>query len=466
MSDAAGTVIRVNYEEGQVLAAADLLDEQAYLISMRQRLAVGNHRWGIVRGLNPSIVNGALQVSFGVAVDGFGRYLIVADTTTTDISTLQGDSILIWLIYALDPVGNAPAGQNTRWLETTLLRLEPGTMTSPRQTELTATDWPVLLGVLARPDPTSPYKVNLAARRPCIGLVGETITAASGASQLQLGPDFAVRLPADQGAPGFSDKFRINAAGNLVTTANSRFDSSLVIQPDASLTPSGLVGVGFSGSLDPPKSASPWTIYRTGIPQKGGAPVNQLNFEVAAQENNTPGGNTAAIGRAADGKFQSCLTVSPSGDVTVTGVLRVQGLFYEGPIAADPTDPRFLLVLSNAASGNLGDLGPGPLAVAVGGEAEAKVGAVTYRLGFTNNGTSSIGVSLVTEVLTLNDQLIPSPTDAISSFTLTPGQMKTINRVVSVKQAGKLAIGVWGIGAALDGSPLSAKDAMFIQVDN
>jgi hypothetical protein len=459
---------RVNYVEGQVMAAPDLVVEQAYLISMRQKHAIASHRWGIVRGLEPVIAGTSLQVSSGVAVDGFGRYLIVTDPVTTDLSNVTADSVLIWLAYSLDPTGNAPAGQNTRWIESTHLRLEPGTMTSPRQTEDTATDWPVLLGVLERSSANTPYRVNVSAR-PRISPCGESITAASGAAQVRLGPDFAVGLHGAQDKPRFTDKLRINSAGDLTITANSSFMGDVVAQTDATLAPSGLAGLGFAGSIDMPKSPNPWKIYRTILRPNPDAPKpgpaqNVLIMEVPQEDDNNPGGITAAIGRAADGKFQPCLSVSPSGDVTIRGVVRVQGLLYEGPIAADPSDPRFLVSLANAAAGATADTGPGPLAVEVGGQPQSKVGDVPYSLAFTNNGTVPVRIVQVQEIFTLDGGLIAGPAKPIDPFHVAAGKTETIDRIETVQQTGKLAIGIRVLGAAPDGSPLTAKDAMFIQV--
>jgi hypothetical protein len=470
VSDATGTAARVGYREGQVLSAPDLLDEQAYLISMRQRHATTSHRWGIVRGLVPSTAGVSLEVSPGLAVDGLGRYLIVTDTISADLSSLTADSVRIWLACSLDPVGGAPAGQNTRWAESTLLRLEPGTMIDPRQSGDTSTDWPVLLGMLERSSANPSYQVNVNVR-PLIGLCGETITAASGAAQVRVGPDFAVGLPAAPPAKGFTNKLRIDTAGNLAITANSQFHGDLVLDSDATLATSGRVGLGF-GAVDPPQSASPWTIYRTTVEQKTGPPekqmivqLHQLNIELPPVDDNNPAGISAAIGREADGKFQSCLTVSPSGDVTITGKLRVQGLVYEGPIAADPSDPRFVVNLANAAAGNSADAGLGPLAVEVGGPDKSKVGDVPYTLAFTNNGTALVRVVEVQEIITLDNKLIAPTAEPIKlPFSLYPGVIKPLNRNVNLSQAGRLAIGVRVVGAAPDGSPLNAKDAILIQV--
>ena len=471
MPDSIATVTRVDYREGKVLSAPDLLDEQAYLISLRQFHATESHRWGIIRGLVPSINGGSLQVSSGLAVDGFGRHLIVSDRLTADISALRADSVLILLTYSLDPAGSAAAGQNTRWTESALLRLEHGSSINPRQFETGATEWPILLGILERSLANASYKVNVNSR-PLIGLRGEIIAAASDAVHIRLGPEFAVRVPAAaSGEHRLADNLRVDTAGNLAITGDSQLTGNLVIEFDAALAPSGRIGLGFGEPIDPPRSASSWNMYHTEIDQKDGPPQNQvtvqltrINIELPPVDDNNPGGITAAIGREADGKFQSCLTVSPRGDVTIHGTLRVQGSLYEGTIAADPTDPRFLVNLSNAVAGNSADVGPGPLTVEVGGPDKFRMGEIPYSLGFTNNGTTSIRVVQVQEILTVDNKLVPSPAVPIERFTIHPNGTETKNRLVSVRQAGKLAVGVRVTGAAPDGSAIYAKDAMFIQV--
>ena len=59
------------------LRPQDFGDEQAYHIAMRRRHIIAHHLWGIVRGLELAVEN-ALFVQPGIAVDGYGRELILS----------------------------------------------------------------------------------------------------------------------------------------------------------------------------------------------------------------------------------------------------------------------------------------------------------------------------------------------------------------------------------------------------
>jgi hypothetical protein len=84
-------ILRLHYYERQYLGAADLEDQQTYLRDMRRRHNIGQHTWGIVTGLDlvytpvpgdPTAVNFFLQP--GMAVDGFGREILVMAPTSLD----------------------------------------------------------------------------------------------------------------------------------------------------------------------------------------------------------------------------------------------------------------------------------------------------------------------------------------------------------------------------------------------
>jgi hypothetical protein len=444
----AATVTRVNYSEGQLLSAADLTDEQHYLVEMRRRHAAGNHTWGIAHGLELSIQGAALRVGPGTAVDGFGRHLIVPEGVLTHVDTLQADEIAVWLVFALERAGN------TRWREVTRLRLVPGPVGDPRQQPAAgSSDWPVFLGVIRRPGPGKDYVPDAASIRPLIGLVGETVQAASGAAQIRSGADFAVGLAAGP------DRLRIGPAGNLTITANASFAGNFHLQPDSGLTPSGRVGVGFEGSGAPPAAAAPWRIYRATVP-----PANELVVEIRGpQDKEDPNGLTAAIGMAAAGVFKPRLTVASNGDVTVDGSLRVAGQVIESPIPADPSDPRFLVALVNASAGATTDA-PGPLSVAMRAPDTAKVGAVAYTLTFTNAAVVAVEVIGVQEFVTLNGQLAPGPGDPFTGFSLNALATRSIDRSVNAAAPGTLSIGVNVLAVGAGGAALSAKNGKQIKV--
>src|SRR5215469_2460472 len=80
---------RLNYYEGEFLGAVDFQAEQEYHRDMRRRHNVGQHTWGIVSGLDiaqvpvPGSTSNAVDVYIqpGMAVDGFGREIVVLNKT-------------------------------------------------------------------------------------------------------------------------------------------------------------------------------------------------------------------------------------------------------------------------------------------------------------------------------------------------------------------------------------------------
>ena len=92
---------RVRYQERQLLRAADLQLEQAYRLAMQRRHLIAPHGWGIVTGLR---IAGAADdpdqrvVAKGVAVDGYGRLLVLPEDYPLPPAVLAGDPK--WLVWA------------------------------------------------------------------------------------------------------------------------------------------------------------------------------------------------------------------------------------------------------------------------------------------------------------------------------------------------------------------------------
>src|ERR1700740_290565 len=81
----------LNYYEGGYLGALDFEAEQEYPRDMRRRHNVGQHTWGIITGLDLALIpngqtsGGIAQVDVyvqpGMAIDGFGREIVVLNQT-------------------------------------------------------------------------------------------------------------------------------------------------------------------------------------------------------------------------------------------------------------------------------------------------------------------------------------------------------------------------------------------------
>src|ERR1700730_8710129 len=96
------SIARVNYFERQFLRAQDFVDEQAYHVAMRRRHNIAHHSWGIVEGLQLAVEEQTLFIQPGMAVDVFGRELILENRVQIDpgVFTDKGsESLDVWLVY-------------------------------------------------------------------------------------------------------------------------------------------------------------------------------------------------------------------------------------------------------------------------------------------------------------------------------------------------------------------------------
>jgi hypothetical protein len=145
---------RVRYVERGPLSAADLAAEQTARLSGRWLHQIAEHDWGIVVGLAIDLDQRGLTIQPGVAVDGYGRELVLTDPLdiswerwSDDSQPGQGEKNLfdllgdepdpdrradLWLLWDRRPEylptpGRSPLGpcQHSRWLEIPRLRVLP-----------------------------------------------------------------------------------------------------------------------------------------------------------------------------------------------------------------------------------------------------------------------------------------------------------------------------------------------------
>jgi hypothetical protein len=389
-TDTSTGVVRSRFRERQVLRAADLDTEQSYLIAARRRHNIGQHGWGIVQGLEirdqPELV-----VQPGMAVDGYGRELIVTSPMTIprDVFTKMDDKALdVWLVYQLVEV-NVPQpgswsggqGKNPRTREQiTTLRLTPTPQTPlrlppevprepievpdadlpflPHRTppDDPALEWPVYLGTInegtvPRFDPNSP--------RPYATLTGQVVTAPSGLARMQVEAElqndkrqFAVSVADSSGK--LTERLGIDREGNTYITGNTTVENAEKKDEEINLnhlrfikTEPGPDSGPLAGLLNfrplaaAPAAPAPWQIYRTSV-KEDNATIRQLRFEILHPgDKGEPTSYRFAIGTRTAGVFSPCFSVSANCNLTIAGDLKVGGQVVEGPIQADPTDERF-----------------------------------------------------------------------------------------------------------------------------
>ncbi len=101
---------RLHYYERQFLGALDFEAQQTYLRDLQRRHALGQHTWGIVVGLElmaqPSANGGDeidVFISAGMAIDGFGREIILMYPVQLDLGLFDGFTATkhyeVWLAY-------------------------------------------------------------------------------------------------------------------------------------------------------------------------------------------------------------------------------------------------------------------------------------------------------------------------------------------------------------------------------
>jgi hypothetical protein len=107
------TLSRVHYFNKQILRVNEFSDEQLYQLALRRRHNVTLHAWGIVSGLDIGQENGGLVVYPGLAIDGYGREVLLAgkqSLATETFDDLATDRLDVWIVYDREDAGNIPSG--------------------------------------------------------------------------------------------------------------------------------------------------------------------------------------------------------------------------------------------------------------------------------------------------------------------------------------------------------------------
>jgi hypothetical protein len=380
---------RVRFADRQFLEAADLRDEQRYHREARWRHNLALHSWGVVAGLEVKVADaaagrGAVTVGRGMALDGYGRELVVPYDLQGD-DTVDPDAVYdVWLEFSERPV----AGSRARTEELPRVRV---TRRDARQNQDAASPdavpagdlgfgpdrptpdpalspWPVFLaGVRFRqaagPN-TRPWVVELTERRYA-GLVAERIESRAAGDPGE-GPRtvvlnggepnwspyrFAVTVadpdksPTPEGAPPFlavrelpppppaeKDKAGGEKAGGVRSRIELRADRVAVA---GDLTLRNGAALEFQTNLIGREEAHAaalaggefWRIYHHFAPPDEKSATGDYSDELRVTMPGSPaGGNRVSIGcLGADSKFVPVLSVKDDRSVEVYGNLVVNG---------------------------------------------------------------------------------------------------------------------------------------------
>jgi hypothetical protein len=384
------TAARPRYRERQVVQSDDLTAQQAYLTRMRRRHELGQHRWGIVTGLELAVAPGGFTILAGLAVDGMGRQLVVADPVVLPESLfdqLGANRLDLWLRYrrvAESPAGpgnrDCGPGRNDRWLDEALVTVAtagrdpvnpwtpPGVPSALLGAGAAAAEiddpgqpWPVYLGRVARTAAGSPLSV-VPTVRVLASLAAEQLASPSTEDRavwdrLQVGAEapgdqrrFAVRLRDGKGA--LVDRWTVDRRGATSVTGDVDLQGNLLVARTPDRPPadpdSVAGGLRLLASATPPAQAAPWRIYHTTAVEDG-TPVDQLRVEIGHPgDTGDPATHRLVIGQVGRrGQFLPCLVVTSGGEVIVRGDLNARRLVM-GSIQADPDNPAFTAAVAGA----------------------------------------------------------------------------------------------------------------------
>lgn len=403
-------VARVHFHPQQFLRAQDFDDEQSYHLSMHRRHNIAHHSWGILEGLDLVVdeVDGLPYAMAGLAVDGFGREIVMPERTRIPTDRFDDPAVTaldVWVAYSRAPGEGPPPGYAAcedgdsfyRWVERPLLRLEtgeegddsdrrhppgvrpgddpfPASRTAPEEGE-----WLIFLGQVKvdRAGAKKTYSADLDGR-PLADLVGARIEAPSGRAIVQIGAErrddpnrFAVFVPeADSNVDPLPARLSIDAAGDTSIRGNVEVAGDLTIREGALEFP-----VGTARRAD----TTPWRIYHH---HRSTPDQDTLRLQFERPATGPRGRNRVAIGtwgKPSGGgpeAFQACLVVDDDCNVTIHGNLVVQGQIQaETTVAGQLSEEarRFALGAYMAGVGGAGS----PLDILRLGSPEAMVAAIS-----------------------------------------------------------------------------------------
>lgn len=356
-------VARVRYYPGQYLRSQDFTAEQQYHLAMRRRHLIAHHRFGIVSGLDITLHDGRPVVEAGMAIDGYGREIVLPERTPLDMprafTARATDELQVWIAYDLLGTEPAPPGYAScsdgaettyRLSERPVLRYTVPDLDhpDPRRPATVPTgdhefgpartppddpthDWPVYLGTVtrAREGGTDTYTIDTDGR-PLAGLVGEMIESVSGRTSVQVGAErdddpfrFAVRVHEAEGDPEVP-RLSVLRDGDVAVVGRTALLGNVEIE--------GIVEIEAGPVVDDLAElpGQPWTLSQ--VADADGHRELRLAMEQtdAADEEVVIGSWTTRTNP--DGseteEFTPCLTVRSDCSVTVHGDLIVDGTLF------------------------------------------------------------------------------------------------------------------------------------------
>ncbi len=158
---------RVNYYDRQFLQAADLTTDQDYHRQARWRHNLALHSWGVLAGLDVTVVaestnTAVVRARAGMAIDGYGRELVVPVYVEKRDTLDKDQSYDLWLVYGEESPAPAVRGWDRTWCDGP--DRDPRTRETPR---LAVSKTAARQSAdISRPDGVPPADLDFRASRP------------------------------------------------------------------------------------------------------------------------------------------------------------------------------------------------------------------------------------------------------------------------------------------------------------
>jgi hypothetical protein len=454
--------LRPRFADGQVLSAGDLTAEQTYLIAARRRHLLSGHTPGIVFGLEPSLQNGVVTVSPGLAIDGAGRELIVSEATAARSAPAMpgsGSEIGIYVQYSLvAAAGGDPA--HARLSEQADVFTGPVSSDTTPVSDVTglpddasAPACPVLLGVVK----AGGMGFDLTGRTYA-GAIGSAVSAPQGTSRLAFGRTGSLSVSvAEQTEPAL----RVDAAGTSIA-GDAAVDGSLA------------AAVAALQSQPASAGTSPWALCRTSVPATpptattpGTPAFEELRIGLPAPAAGPDPTQQAVSVGAQDsaGSFVRTMSVLTDGTVLIDGDLHITGRLATAPAPVDASDPRLRqALLANFVNGvqagveALEDHYTGRLALTKM-QLQAAAGGVACTLSVDNVSAVEVDNITVTAAVWLAGTPAPTPDQTLAtSVQLPAGASLAVHGTLTAPGSGAMNVLVRASGTGLAGTTIQAGD--------
>lgn len=498
------TGTRVRYREGQVLRAADLTAEQAYRRELRRRHNIAHHGWGIVRGLDLAPAGLGIAVQPGMAIDGYGRELVLTSeeaVTAAELEEVPEDPndpcVRVWLIACDVPDATGCGdprrvpGRGPGVREEARVYLSTCDDAPPREpVEVPGSDlefaphrplpegrlWPVFLGRVTA-NGFGEWRVDSGDwERPYASLNGWRVANPKGDVALRIGGEttvhparFAVAVDDAAGTP--VDRLAIDRGGTLRVRGDVDLVDATQLAPltegasDLVVRAPGAVPVGIAWTepVAPPEQALPWRVYRTTV-KVDGQPVDELRVEIRDPgQAGDPARSLFAIGHHDGSTFVPCLTVMADCTVWMAGDPIVTGRVIPAPVVLDSSDPDFARKAAEAlAEGTLMDIlqqtptDPTGLALSIEPAASFPAAAPhSYTVTVRNTTGSVVAPVVVYSTITVADTtrnpkfLVEHPSLSAASTSTADDEFAVTDEVTPTAASGteiRLAVLAVGVG--------------------